>query len=349
METKYGVIFTHKEQFHRLENDWRRLETGKDMTYFQLYDWYKMLIGLQQKDNWAHEIVFCSVIDGYGNTIMIAPLWIVKKFFGKREKKGVYLFGRRGWNDYCNFIYNSFCGEALMALFKAIKKNYNISRYVFENLIVNTSLYNFLRDKYTLINVKKQINVAVNLPEDKDSYLKLLSKHSKQNIRTAQNRALKDGIEYVIIEDDTSMSVEEFQHYREIRVDKKNKLTHGNLWHQIRNRLSLIVRYRFPKYTPMENDKNCHYLSCRTISKELMGAFCYGIDLYRKEIFIMAVSLNIKYQRYSPCILAAYQYIVSHLEDPEIRAVNFTRGNEKYKYVLGGTNHYSNSFEIDYV
>ena len=349
MDTKYSVQFTYKEQFHHLEREWRKLETGNDMTYFQLYDWYKMLIGLQQKDSWAHEIVFCSVIDASGKTIMIAPLWIVKFFFGKRDTKGAYLFGRRGWNDYCNLIYYSFCGEALEALFKEIKRKYNITRFVFENLNVNTSLYNFLKENYPLTKVKNQINVAVHLPDDKDSYLKLLSKHSKQNIRTAQNRALKDGIEYVINEDDTRMSVEEFLQYRKMRVSKKNRLTHGNLWHQIRNRLSLIVRYRFPEYTPMEHDKNCHYLSCRTSSVELMGAFCYGIDVYRKEIVIMAVSLNMNYQRYSPCMLAAYHFIISHLEDPKIRVVNFTRGNEKYKYVLGGTEHYSKSFEIKYV
>lgn len=344
----YKVNFYNKDQFHLLENDWHKLEVGHDMTYFQLYDWYKMLIGLKQKSNWAHEIVFCIVTDNNGTAKMIAPLWIVKRFFGKREKKGVYLFGRRGWNDYCNLIYDSFCADALIALFQAISKNYRITRYVFENLKTETSLYTYLQNSYKLKNSKNQICVAVHLPDNKETYLQKLSKHSKQNIRTAQNRASKDGIGYVINEDDKAMSLEEFQRFREMRVSEKNKLTHGNLWHQIRNRLSLFVRYQFPRYTPMENDKKCHYISCRTCTNELMGAFCYGKDLLRHEIVIMAVSLNMEYKRYSPCMLAAYHYIMEHIGDCEIHVVNFTRGNEKYKYMLGGQEHYCKSFEIKY-
>ena len=348
MDMNYSVKFFNKTQFPLLEETWRRLEVGQDMTYFQLYDWYKMLVELNPKDNWAHEIVFGLVTDSYNNAIMIAPLWIVKHFFGKRDRKGVYIFGRRGWNDYCNYIYDTFRPGALIALFNAVKDKYNVSRYVFENLKTNSSLYIHIHDNYQLLNEKKQICVAVSIPEDKETYLQRLSKHSKQNIRTARNRASKDMIDYLINENDTSMTAEEFQRFREIRVGEKNRLTHGNLWHQIRNRVSLIARYQFPKYTPMENDKKCHYISCRTSSNELMGAFCYGVDIYRHEIVVMAVSLNMKYKRYSPCMLAAYHYIISHVEDKEIRIINFTRGNEKYKYVLGGVEHYCNTFEMKY-
>lgn len=344
----YRVKFVKKSGFKDLEDAWHRLEQGQDMTYFQLYDWYKMLIELNQKNNWAHEIVFCLVVDSNGHEKMIAPLWIVKRFFGKRDRKGVYLFGRRGWNDYCNFIYDRFCAEALIALFQAIRQTYKITRYVFENLKTETSLYRYLQDNYQLLNSFNQVCIAVELPNNKELYLQKLSKHSKQNIRTAQNRTLKDGIKYIVNEDDKSMSIEEFQRFRKMRVKIKNKLSYGNLWFQVIKRLSPIVRYQFPKYTPMENDKNCQYISCRTTTNELMGAFCYGKDSLRHEIVIMAVSLNMAYKRYSPCMLAAYHYIMEHIGDPEIHVVNFTRGNEKYKYVLGGQEHYCMSFEIKY-
>lgn len=345
---KYNIQFFNKSDFEKLEKEWRCLEKGSDMTYFQRYEWYHMLISLNQKDTWAHEIVFCSVSDSSGKPLLIAPLWIVKRFFGKRDLKGVYVFGRRGWNDYCNYIYDTFCMEALEALFIEIRQKYHITRYVFENLKTDTALYNYLKEHYSIRNEKKQVCVAVTIPEREEQYLQQLSKHSKQNIRTACNRAITDGIEYVINEDDVNTTPREFQRYRELRVEEKNRITHGNLWHQIRNRLSVYVRYQFPRYTPMENDKHCHYLSCRTASNELMGAFCYGKDLYRREIVVMAVSLNMAYKRYSPCMLAAYQYIISHIADDEVRTVNFTRGNEKYKYVLGGKEHYCNSFELKY-
>ena len=331
-----------------LEKEWHILEKGKDMTYFQRYEWYHMLISLKQRNTWAHEIVFCLVKDYFEKPLLIAPLWIVKHFFGKRDYKGIYFFGRRGWNDYCNYIYDTFCVEALVALYDNIYQKYHIKRYVYENLKTDTSLYYYLKEHFSLKNKKNQICVAVNIPESEEVYLKNLSKNSKQNIRTAHNRAVKDGIEYIIIEDDKKTTIQEFQFYRESRVCQKNKLTHGNLWHQIRNRLSRYVRYQFPYYSPMENDGHCHYLTCRTTSNELMGAFCYGKDSYRHEIVVMAVSLNMKYKRYSPCMLAAYQYILSRIGDDDIKTVNFTRGNEKYKYVLGGKEHCCESFEFRY-
>ena len=50
--------------------------------------------------------------------------------------------------------------------------------------------------------------------------------------------------------------------------------------------------------------------------------------------------LNEDYKKYSPGIIGWYQFVISHLNDKDINFIDFTRGNEKYKFVLGGKPHH---------
>ena len=101
----------------------------------------------------------------------------------------------------------------------------------------------------------------------------------------------------------------------------------------------------FPAYLPFYADKDSHFMTAY-INDELAAFFNYAFDVNHSEILLMAVGTNEKFVRYSPGVLLIYEYITSQIESKKIRTLDFTRGNEPYKYHLGGSNHLIHSLEF---
>ena len=55
---------------------------------------------------------------------------------------------------------------------------------------------------------------------------------------------------------------------------------------------------------------------------------------------VMCAGVNPKFARYSPGLLSMYNQIKIFLEEQHLDSIDFTRGNEKYKYDLGGKDEY---------
>jgi len=60
----------------------------------------------------------------------------------------------------------------------------------------------------------------------------------------------------------------------------------------------------------------------------------------------MAVGTNEQYERYSPGILLMYNFIDYIIKNKMYTVLDFTRGNEKYKYSLGGKDHFIYNFRL---
>lgn len=346
----YSIDFISLESFSILEHDWDLLQRGKDMTYFQQYVWYKILAELN-KEIKNKNIEYCFArVKKEGKTNLIAPLWIVKNTFAKFNKKGVYIFGRAQWSDYLNFIYDEFDSASLDFLFNQIKKKYGISNYILEDIRQNSDLAQYIINKFHLKNIEQSICVGLNIPDSEDEYKMMLSKSAKQNIRTAFNRAKTDGISFIFDFDDKSVNLDEFERFRNIRLLDKNQY-HQNIISRLQCFISSkILRrgyYKFPEYTPYRHDINSKFLTIKSTEGELCAAFNYGLDKARSQIVLMAVSTNPKYYKYSPGILVLYEYIINEINYRDIKSIDFTRGNERYKYVLGGKEHYNVKLEFD--
>lgn len=75
-----------------------------------------------------------------------------------------------------------------------------------------------------------------------------------------------------------------------------------------------------------------------------MCAYAYGLTderLGRATLRIVHVSIDSALSRYSPGIQGLAAFLESQVQsaDPHFSVVDFTRGNEKYKYDLGGVDH----------
>lgn len=336
----------------RLEDQWRELESGVDMTYFQTYDWYEMLCNLNAEihDNRFEVKIF--VVERNAKVVLIAPLWIVKKTFGKYNRKGFYFFGRGGWSDYLNFIYRDFDEMAVDYLLNYLKNNYNISDFYLENILETTRLYDYLISGDQPKKITSQVCVGLSIGGSSfDDYNKALSKQSRQNIRTARNRLSRDGKTLVYNLDDKNIDLNEFMSYRSIRVEKKNEWSGKTIKWRIFNYVSTRILhrgwYKFVDYAPYTHDANSRFMTAKTTEGELCAAFNYGISPDGRSIVLMGVSTNPAYFRYSPGILLLCSFIEDAIESHRYDYIDFTRGNESYKYHLGGKDHFISNFVLN--
>lgn len=345
--SNYEIKYYKPIEFAQLERDWRQLETGEDMTYFQTYDWYEMLVSLNKRKILFAEILFAEVTEN-NTPVMIAPFFITKNNFYKNYPKGAYFFGNQGWNDYCNLIYREFDKNAFSFLCLHVKQEYNVDCFHLDYIKETTQLYAYLKGSKLLSDEKYEC-VKLSLPLTKEEYISSLSKNSRQNIRTSYNRLENDGIKIDIYADDKNIDMDSFIYHRSIRVMHKNGIKHESSL--LRKKLGRIKRsilncrtLLFPEYSPFENDSNSKFLTIKNANTgELCAAFNYGLDEVHKEIVLMAVSLNAEYSRYSPGMIALYEYVCMNIDLSIINCVDFTRGDEKYKFSLGGKSHYIHS------
>ena len=354
----YSINYKSLETFHELENDWKELQDGAEMTYFQQYDWNNMLAELKWPHSRHYEIVFANVSRD-NKPILIAPLFITKDNRYRNYPKGAYLFGNQGWSDYCNFIYKAFDINAVNFFLQEIKSRYGISSFCVANLKEESSLYNYLSKRGGVSSDEVSICVALDLPSSFEEYNQMLSKNAKQNIRTAHNRANKDGLTILYNHDEQQPDRQEFLFYKQKRALVKDKVeldilrrerninSFQILINKLRKTYYKFINFEIPYYTPFEHDFNSHYLTVRNAeNNELCASINYGVSSHRKEIVVMAIALNEKYNRYSPGMLGMYELITTQIQKKEFTRVDFTRGQENYKYVLGGISNNNHRISI---
>ena len=69
---------------------------------------------------------------------------------------------------------------------------------------------------------------------------------------------------------------------------------------------------------------------------KLWAFFNYGYDPDGTCIRVMAAGTNLDFAYYSPGMLLMYNFILKVIQEGKIKEIDFTRGDEKYKFSLGG-------------
>lgn len=345
--TSYTIEEYTNDTMCQLKGAWQILEKGDDMTYFQSYKWNIIVQQFTPQRKGICKSLYLLIKKG-NTPILIAPLWIITKTTLLVNKRGVYFAGRNGWSDYLNFVYDD-CGyDAFKVLFDYVYYKLNLSLCCLEQIKDNTKLYAYISQYMTIKRESVTTCVSLVIPKSMDKYKSLISKKARQNIRTANNRLTKDG-KSITISFDTQPDLELCKAMREKRVAAKNKLNIHSL-NDFFVYLKKIVKNKltisFPAFLPFYEDNSIHYI-CAYIDDELAAYFCYGLDEYHKEAVLMAVGTNNAFSKYSPGILALYAYISEQIENKEVSILDFTRGDEKYKYALGGVDHYIHNISFN--
>jgi len=334
----------HYNQLDCLKDDWIKLSKGKDMSIYQSYEWYQMLRSYSLADNHLHTNIFVVCRNKNREALLIAPLWILRhSLWWPFNRKGAYLLGREGSSDYLNIIYNEFYPEALDFVIQQIKVKYKIKNFKFELIREDTSLYSYLLKK-NIVRDHRLISVGLELPETYEEYLSTLSKSAKQNLRTANNRIIKDGKSLKFILDDLNVDRNVCIDIKASRIKKKNYEPHWGK--RIKRNVYNFFRIKFPEYVPFLTSADTHIMSIYC-DGNLAAFFNYGINTNNKNVYIMTAGTNEEFARYSPGILLMNEYIKYAITHKDlIKVIDFTRGDEKYKYVLGGKNHIIHSIRL---
>lgn len=338
-------------EFSSLRKDWERLETGNDMTYYQSYEWYKnIIIKFNIKDS---NLYYTKIIIAYKEDIpiMIAPLFFIKRNIHIINKKGVYFLDEQGWSDYGNFIYNKFSKEAFDSIIRYIVKKYGIKYFYLNRIRSNSDIYMYIKNKKELRKSSITPAVELTLPKNTDNYSKILSKHARQNIRTAYNRVKSDDLCFDLNYEEKEIDINKCKKLREIRLNdiQRKESQSRSYFFSLYKKIKDKIKIKFPKYLVIEEDKNSKIMTI-CYKGELLAFFNYGLDYIHKKIVIMAVGTNIEFKRYSPGLILMHSFIINEInnKDSVIDAIDFTRGNESYKYELGGNMNLIYDIKLDY-
>ena len=326
-----------------LKHVWNTLENGDEMTTFQSFSWNRLLV--KEWMGWKLHALYskCMVYIAFedNQAVMLLPVLVYTvstktKWFG--NKKGVYLLGHGSYSDYMNAVYTVFSDTAFDAICKEIHSDWRGSQICLNSIREDVATAVYLREKYPDI-CRSDVSVSVHCQNSAEEYAKSLSKSTRQNLRTALNRMNRDGLTYDMeivgaIRDQALL--EELRAIRIRRMISKNTVKDGIL-----HRLSAQVRIPIRKYrethnniviTSMRESPNSCLILIR-LNGQIAG-YLYGLR-DRDSVRIMYNCFDEEYKFYSPLFRGAYDYILSSYKEG-IREVDFTRGDEEYKYRLGG-------------
>ena len=328
----------HQTEFAQLRADWERLQQGEEMTYFQTWEWNKMLLHAVPNDSAHFETIFL-LIKRDCNAEMIVPLWIIKQRYRYVHRPMITLLGQGGWSDYLNAIYLRFCEEVMNAVMDYLRVTFPTLPLHFSSLKEGSSLYHYVHQHYDITTDITGDCVSLFLPNKQEEWLQSLSKNTRQNLRTAINRLDKDGITYVIDFDDTSVDKQVCIANRTRRSKMKAVRDERVSWRKKVTRWIKRMCCSLPTqggYLPILDDPNAKIMTISTVDGQLMAYFHYGHDMVHREIVVISAGVMEEYARYSPGMVLMKNYVAHAIETKAVDVIDFTRGDEPYKIALGG-------------
>lgn len=319
----YSLLQNLKKVWNELYNN------NPSLSPFVEYDYFNRAI----KYFWYYFIAKRCVIKYYLITedhspILIAPILIYSN--GQKE-----LFGNINGYNYCDLVYKN-CNQ----INNAIELLYDtIGRFDIYKIRENSPLVKKFSSHIYL--VKNTLNVKIIFGDNYEEYYKNLSKSVRQNLRTSYNRLNKNGYKFNL----------KVVYGGTIDSTFFNGII--NLYCK-RHENRYDVKHNFIKQWLL---KHCHFAtenykkSANAISFGLyingkLAAFMSGIMSKQNEFIVPRLSINDDFSFFSPGMILITEVIKFLIENTNINCLDLSQGNEKYKYQMGGINHYTKSFII---
>ena len=328
--------------------EWERLQSGSEMTFFQTFSWNCLLVKefFKKKYDRLFSRIEIIAVKEAGAIILIAPLIIQKagtdnKFGGRA--KGIYFLGNEGYSDYLNFIYDKCDFNWIDSVIIYIRDKYPGFDICFNSVRSDSKLKAYMDEhKYEPSETGVAVRVEIKSECSADEYESSLSKHTRQNLRTAQNRLNTDGKAFRMevtgpITDKEKLSVMRKMHSK--RVILKNKSDKDDIIHKFSATIRVLIRlygeyFNNVVYQSMQQTEES-VLVITYIDDKIAG-YLYGVK-HKSTVYILQNSVDLSYKFYSPMFLGAYKFICDcYKDDNDIEVVDFTRGGNDYKYRLGG-------------
>ena len=252
--------------------------------------------------------------------------------------------------DYVDFLYSKAAEKdienLLKQFFSHLKKHYAVKRFTTRFVDPNSKTYKTLKTFKGFKLDEKVKNVKTELKSSYEEYFTGLTKHSKQNIRTAYNRIEKSGKKY------------DFIVYRGAHnnLDKNGKRDVKECLNLYIKRQNNKYEHNDPLYRIKANFANYISVSARTdenmftailkidgkISAFFEGFYCKDY----KSIEIPKLAINIEDKFFSPGMVLLAETIKYLEKDKNIKYLDLCRGTEGYKYAIGGKDYDTINFTL---
>lgn len=317
---------------------------NKELSWFQSFEWYQLVEQSFKGQKWT-KFLFSEIVYFVIDELVIIP--VVRN----RHKRLYYLLGEDTCSDYLSLIYDASMTESELresvSTFIDGCGRYSIR---FDRINEHTMLYRVLISLSKIIKntITEKNCVYISVPVNKTFY-DTLSKSARQNYRTAKNRLIRDGHTYsieckyeIVDAQKTAEMLSVYNKRREncsainpVVFSLKNVLKKFFSIINIENRFDLISEYN--KETPV-------LLSCIFIDGVLSAYYCGQYNNDGKSISICRVATNPNFYKYSPGQILFVDTIDNFTNKLEI--FDLTRGQEDYKFKLGGVLHHNYMFSF---
>ena len=270
--------------------------------------------------------IYCEVIED-GKTVLIAPLCKVihsKKYCLLGDFNGVQIY---------DFIYEKQTDRnKLKEYISAVINKLNAKEIMLNNVLEESPLYLALQEMDDTYQFITNGNVNIRFGSDYEEYFQSLSKHTRQNIRTAYNRLNNDNIKMKF----------EILRGKRLSRNKLNRLI--DIYcdrHKERYGLGISkIKRAYLKYidfsTACQQNYEDNFYALLYFDNNI-AAFMSGLfDEGRNSAIIPRLSIDDNYSWYSPGMILINETAKRFTGGIGIENLDLSKGEEKYKQNMGG-------------
>ena len=321
----------------KIVQTWKAWDAASSYSPFLYFGYLKSVYWQTRFFVWQYNPVVAVVEDDGGDILMLAPL-----------KRNIYTHAYKMLGDIRG------CGETdfLFApgLSDELKENCVLQfmkhvrgKIIFRRINSGSCVTKILRNHGYLSSVRETPCVKICFGDDIDAHIKTLSSSVRQNIRTAYNRMRRDSMSYElkVFVGENIMDSKVGKDIMNIYV-KRQKLKYSKHKNLINLPFAFVGKFKYSHILhdsiSLRRDGNAFhsvlYINGKAVS--FMSGFA---DNRGCRVVIPRLAIDIDYGFYSPgyvMILETMRYLVANTN---IRILDLSRGNEKYKLDLGGTSY----------
>lgn len=331
-------------EFSALESAWLTLQDGPYMSAFQSRSWYS-LINEHIRRSRLSEL---GVVNRYllvreGTTpLLILPVRIQLLPHSRSTPPGCYFLGHNTSTDYLDFIYRDLRPDALELAFDFIRDTYKTRHFHFDRILSESPSRAWLQT-HVPSQATVQQAIQLSLPTSTAEYSSMLGKQFRQNLRTARNRASRDGFT-LSIERCSNLSQADVAQIRHLRSTRRRKAM--SELPKISATLGRVYRLVFSGEVDTADaliEQTERWAMAARAPSGRIAAFVAGMWDRRggvRSLRLHVVTHDPDFSRYSPGLILLHHAICHLIEDfPGQGVLDFTRGVEKYKFDLAGQPH----------
>lgn len=337
---KTEVNYTYK--IDDVKKEWEELyAANSNLTPFQDFFYCKCMMKYYKTHLLAKMKipVFVRVFDAESKELLlIAPLV-------KFVKKGFYgMYGDVRGCGMTNFIYRDSMTVAQMeecvkAILSFCKGKLNVAR-LDENSIVNAAVLNL----FPKLEVTDFSMVGIGFPDNYDDYFAALSQNTRQNIHKIFNRLRRDEVDWQANVYMPTSSNPNYDDCLNTFIARQSECyNHGVMG------IESLSRFKFRHMvhdTKSLRDSENSFCASVTINGKVAATMFGLVNLDGTRVVVPRVAIDPAFKFYSPGLLLVSETIKWMIENTNIRYLDLTRGEERYKYTMGGVKYFTKYFKL---